>query len=224
MMAKHKIAVIPGDGIGNEVVPEGIKVLEAVARKFDIAFEWDNFDWSCEVFKKTGKMMPDDGIDQLSRSRLDLPRRRRLARRARPRLAVGPADPDPPQFDQYVNLRPCKLMPGRSPAREPQARRHRLLRRAREHRGRVFSRSAAACSRAPTARFVVQQTVFTRKGCDRVLRYAFELATRAKKHVTSSATKSNGIIDHDAVLGRALRRDGEALSRRSRPTSSTSTS
>jgi isocitrate/isopropylmalate dehydrogenase len=61
----YKIAVIPGDGIGNEVVPEGIKVLEAVARKFDIAFEWDHFDWSCEVFKKTGKMMPDDGLDRI---------------------------------------------------------------------------------------------------------------------------------------------------------------
>ena len=60
-----KIAVIPGDGIGNEVVPEGIKVLEAVGRKFDIAFKWDHFGWNCETYKKTGKMMPDDGLDQI---------------------------------------------------------------------------------------------------------------------------------------------------------------
>ncbi|MEO8652236.1 MAG: isocitrate/isopropylmalate family dehydrogenase, partial [Hyphomicrobiaceae bacterium] len=108
----YKIAVIPGDGIGNEVVPEGIKVLEAVARKFDIAFEWDNFDWSCEVFKKTGRMMPEDGLDQIrNHDAIYLG-------------AVGfPGVPDHVslwgllipirrEFQQYINLRPVRLFEG----------------------------------------------------------------------------------------------------------------
>jgi len=62
---KLRIAVIPGDGIGNEVVPEGIRVLEAAGKRFDIAYKWEHFDWSCERFKKKGAMMPADGLDQL---------------------------------------------------------------------------------------------------------------------------------------------------------------
>jgi len=62
---RHRIAVIPGDGIGNEVVPEGQRVLEAAARRFGFELAWSEFDWSCERFKKTGRMMPDDGLDQL---------------------------------------------------------------------------------------------------------------------------------------------------------------
>ena len=64
-MSKYKIAVIPGDGIGNEVVPEGIKALEAAGRRFGIEFSWKHFPWSCEHYKKTGSMMPADGLDQL---------------------------------------------------------------------------------------------------------------------------------------------------------------
>jgi len=64
-MAKHRIAVIPGDGIGNEVVPEGIRVLDAAASKYGIEFRWDQFPWSCEWYQKHGKMMPEDGISQI---------------------------------------------------------------------------------------------------------------------------------------------------------------
>ena len=62
---RHRIAVIPGDGIGNEVVPEGQRVLEAAARRFGFELAWSEFDWSCERFKKTGRMMPEGGLDQL---------------------------------------------------------------------------------------------------------------------------------------------------------------
>src|SRR5262245_66558857 len=61
-----RIAVIPGDGIGNEVVPEGMRVLEAVGRRFDLNFRWDTFDWSCERFAKTGAMMPQDGLAEIN--------------------------------------------------------------------------------------------------------------------------------------------------------------
>ena len=62
---RHRIAVIPGDGIGKEVVPEGMRVLEAAGRRFGFDFEWKQFDWSCEVYAKTGRMMPEDGLEQL---------------------------------------------------------------------------------------------------------------------------------------------------------------
>ena len=65
MASRHRIAVIPGDGIGKEVVPEGIRVLEAVGRKFDIEFAWDTFDWSCETYAKHGHMMPEDGLETI---------------------------------------------------------------------------------------------------------------------------------------------------------------
>lgn len=64
-MSSYKIAVIPGDGIGKEVVPEGIRVLEAIGRRFEINFKWNEFPWSCETYKSSGRMMPEDGIEQL---------------------------------------------------------------------------------------------------------------------------------------------------------------
>ncbi len=83
-MKKYSVAVIPGDGIGNEVVPEGQKVLEAAARLGgDSQFEWLDFDWSCERFAKTGRMMPKDGLDQIRQPRRDLSRRGRLSRACR---------------------------------------------------------------------------------------------------------------------------------------------
>ena len=105
---KHRIAVIPGDGIGKEVLPEGIRVLEAVGRRSGIEFEWQHFDWSCEVYARTGRMMPEDGLAQL-----------------RPFEAIYlgavgfPGVPDHVslwgllipirrEFHQYVNLRPVR--------------------------------------------------------------------------------------------------------------------
>ena len=64
-MKNYRIAVIEGDGIGREVVPEGIRVLEAAARRFNLSFSWQHFNWSCETYRKTGRMMPEDGLEQL---------------------------------------------------------------------------------------------------------------------------------------------------------------
>ncbi|MFP6744227.1 MAG: isocitrate/isopropylmalate family dehydrogenase, partial [Alphaproteobacteria bacterium] len=111
-MTTHRIAVIPGDGIGKEVVPEGIRVLDAVGARFGIDFAWDHFDWSCETYKATGRMMPEDGIAQIS------------GHDAIFLGAVGfPGVPDHislwgllipirRHFDQYVNLRPVRLFDG----------------------------------------------------------------------------------------------------------------
>ena len=192
-MKKYKIAVIEGDGIGREVVPEGIRVLEAVARRFDISWTWQHFDWSCETYAKTGRMMPEDGIDQL-----------------RPfdaifLGAVGyPGVPDHLSlwgllipirraFKQYVNLRPVKLLEGvTSPlsGRKPGDIDFCIVR---ENSEGEYSEIGGRLHKNTDLEMVIQETVFTRQGCDRIMKYAFELAQTRKNHVTS-ATKSNGIV------------------------------
>ena len=139
-MAKtYRVAVIAGDGIGREVVPEGIAAMEAAARRYGFGFEWKEFDWSCETYAKTGRMMPEDGIDQLTPVRLGLSRRGRLSRRARSHLAVGAADPVAARVPAIRQLAPgAAPRRGRHAAEEPRARRHRFLCRAREQRGRIF--------------------------------------------------------------------------------------
>jgi tartrate dehydrogenase/decarboxylase/D-malate dehydrogenase len=188
-----RIAVIPGDGIGNEVVPEGIKVVEAVGRRFDLAFEWDHFDWSCERYKKTGQMMPADGLDQIKHHD------------AIYLGAVGfPGVPDHVSlwgllipirrnFQQYINLRPVRLFDGlKCPLadRKPGDIDYWIVR---ENNEGEYSSIGGRMYEGTEYEAAIQQAVFTRRGCDRVMRYAFNLAmTRPRKEV-ASATKSNGI-------------------------------
>ncbi len=194
MTRTHTIAVIPGDGIGKETVPESLKVLDAAARRFGFGLNLNQYDWSCETYKNTGTMMPADGLNQLAKSDSIL-----LG-------AVGwPGVPDHISlwgllipirrgFDQYANVRPCKLMPG---VRTPLAGRTEAdidFFVVRENTEGEYSSVGGRMFEGTDREFVSQQTVLTRKGTDRILKYAFELAmTRPKKHVTS-ATKSNGII------------------------------
>ncbi|MGH9256740.1 MAG: tartrate dehydrogenase [Vicinamibacterales bacterium] len=190
----HRIAVIPGDGIGKEVVPEGIRVLEAAGRRFGFDFEWTTFDWSCERYAKTGSMMPDDGLEQLRKFEAIF-----LG-------AVGfPGVPDHVSlwgllipirrgFQQYINLRPVRLLPGvRSPlAGRTSADIDMVI--VRENNEGEYSEIGGRLYRGTPEELAVQVAMFTRKGCDRVIRYAFEQAMkRTRKHLTS-ATKSNGII------------------------------
>ena len=191
---RHRIAVIPGDGIGKEVVPEGQRVLEAAARRFGFELAWSEFDWSCERFAKTGRMMPEDGLEQL---------------RACDAIFLGavgaPGVPDHVSlwgllipirrtFRQYVNLRPVRLLKGvRSPLADRSPAEIDMV-IVRENNEGEYSEIGGRLYRDTDDELAVQQSVFTRKGCDRVMRFAFELArTRARRHVTS-ATKSNGII------------------------------
>ena len=192
-MKKYTVAVIEGDGIGREVVPEGLRVLEAVGRKHDIAFLWQHFDWSCERFLRTGRMMPEDGLEQLRRFDAIF-----LG-------AVGyPGVPDHVSlwgllipirraFQQYVNLRPARLLRGiESPVKNFQAGEIDLY-VVRENNEGEYSQIGGRLYEKTPAEMAVQETIFTRRGCERVMRYAFELASTRKKHVTS-ATKSNGIV------------------------------
>jgi len=189
----YRVAVIPGDGIGKETVPESLRVLDAASRRFGFTLVLDEYDWSCETYKRTGAMMPADGMDRLAEADSIL-----LG-------AVGwPDVPDHVSlwgllipirrgFDQYVNLRPCKLMPG---VRTPLASRTEAdidFYVVRENTEGEYSSVGGRLFEGTEREFVSQQSVFTRHGVDRILRYAFELAmTRPKKHLTS-ATKSNGI-------------------------------
>jgi tartrate dehydrogenase/decarboxylase/D-malate dehydrogenase len=190
----YRIAVIPGDGIGKEVVPEGRRVLDAAARRFGFELEWQDFDWSCEVYARTGRMMPEDGLEQLA------------AFEAIFLGAVGfPGVPDHVSlwgllipirrgFRQYVNLRPVRLLEG---ARTPLAGRGPAdidMMIVRENNEGEYSEIGGRLYRGTAEEMAVQQAIFTRKGCDRIMRYAFELAMKRPKCHVTSATKSNGII------------------------------
>jgi len=192
-LKNYKIAVIEGDGIGREVVSEGIRVLEAAGRRFDLSFSWQRFDWSCERYAKTGSMMPEDGLDQL-----------------RPFDAIylgavgypGVADhtslwglliPIRRGFQQYVNLRPVRLLEGiTSPLSGRKAGDIDFI-IIRENSEGEYSEVGGRLYRNTEFDMAMQQSIFTRRACDRIITYAFELARTRKKHVTS-ATKSNGIV------------------------------
>jgi tartrate dehydrogenase/decarboxylase/D-malate dehydrogenase len=190
----HHVAVIPGDGIGKEVVPEGMRVLEAAGRRFGFELQWTPFDWSCELYAQSGRMMPEDGLDRL---------------RAFEAIFLGavgfPGVPDHVSlwgllipirrtFRQYVNLRPVRLLEG---VRSPLAGRTRDdidMVIVRENNEGEYSEIGGRLYRGTPEELAIQQAIFTRRGVDRILRYAFELArTRPARHLTS-ATKSNGII------------------------------
>ncbi len=193
-MPAHRIAVIPGDGIGSEVVPEGQRVLEAAARRFGFELTWDEFDWSCERYARSGRMMPEDGIEQIA------------GHDAIYLGAVGfPGVPDHVSlwglliplrrsFEQYVNLRPVRLLRGVSSPLRGRGREDIDFLVVRENCEGEYSEIGGRVYAGTPAETVVQESVFTRRGVDRVLRYAFQRAAeRPDRHLTS-ATKSNGII------------------------------
>src|SRR5712672_1540560 len=192
-MQSFNIAVIAGDGIGKEVVPEGIRVLEAAGRRFNFIFTWREFDWSCEKYLSTGTMMPTDGLQQLAKFDAIF-----LG-------AVGaPGVPDHVSlwgllipirraFQQYVNLRPVQLFAGiESPLKnwKPGDIDFCIVR---ENNEGEYSNIGGRLYEGTDDEMAVQQTVFTRRGVRKVLRYAFDLARKRRGHLTS-ATKSNGII------------------------------
>src|ERR1700716_972558 len=193
MARTYRVAVIAGDGIGREVVPEGISALEAAAGRFGFALDWREFDWSCETYAKNGRMMPEDGIDQLrSFDAVFLG-------------AVGyPGVPDHVSlwglliplrrhFQQYINLRPVRLLAGVDTPLKNRAPGDIDFYVVRENNEGEYSEIGGRLFAGTENEMAMQEAVFPRRGCDRVMRYAFELARTRKQHVTS-ATKSNGII------------------------------
>ena len=200
MSQAHRIAVIPGDGIGTEVMPEGLRVLEAVSAKHGIAFDFTPIEWaSCAWYAKHGEMMPADwkarleGMDAIYFGAIGWP-----ATVPDHVSLWGSLLKFRREFDQYVNLRPCRLMPGiRSPLvdrqgqpRPPGAIDFMIVR---ENTEGEYSSIGGRMFEGTEREVVVQETVMTRTGVDRVLRFAFELAARRPRRHLTSATKSNGI-------------------------------
>ncbi len=190
----YEVAVLPGDGIGHEVMPPALAVLEAVGKRHGFGFRWTEHDWSCDRFQKTGAMMPADAIEQV---------------RHRDAILLGavgaPGVPDhvslwgmliPLRRDlrQYACLRPVRLLKGvRSPLadRAPEEIDFLVVR---ENVEGEYSRVGGRLYEGTDDEVVIQDSVFTRRGVDRILRFAFEQARqRPRKHLTS-ATKSNGIF------------------------------
>ncbi len=193
MSATHKIAVIAGDGIGKEVMPEGLRVLDAVAVRHGIRLEWDVLDWSSDYYAKHGRMMPEDWKARIG------------GHEAIYFGAIGWPEIAPDhvvlweslfkfrrEFDQYINLRPVRLMPGvKSPLadRKPGDIDFFIVR---ENTEGEYSNSGGILFEGTEREVVIQESVYTRVGADRVLKFAYELAQKRGKHLTA-ATKSNGI-------------------------------
>src|SRR6266436_5048023 len=192
-MKTFSLAVIAGDGIGKEVVPEGIRVLEAAGKRFGFQLRWQEFDWSCETYGKTGNMMPPDGLQQLLPFDAIF-----LGAVGHPSVADhvslwGLLIPIRRTFRQYVNLRPVRLFEGiETPLKNWRPGQIDFC-IVRENNEGEYSNIGGRLYEGTDEEMAVQQTVFTRRGINRVLRFAFELARKRKKHLTS-ATKSNGII------------------------------
>ena len=189
----HRIAVIPGDGIGPEVVPVALEVLQAAAaRDGGFSLSWQPFDWSCRYYHRAGRMMPPDGLEQL---------------RGYDAIFLGAiGDPSVPdhvslwglllpirrQFRQYVNLRPIRLLRGvPSPLREPG---EIDLVVVRENAEGEYAGLGGRLYQGTDEELAVQSAVFTRRGVERVMRFAFQLAERHPRRRLSSATKSNALL------------------------------
>ena len=192
MTTRHRIALIPGDGIGTEVLPPARAVLDAVGRRHGLELTYDEFDWSCRRYLAEGAMMPADGLDQI---------------RGHDAVLLGavgwPGVPDHEslwgllipirrEFQQYVNLRPIKVLEGvPSPLVRGTSDVDFVV--VRENVEGEYSEIGGRLNRGTPAELAVQESVFTRAGTERILAYAFETARQRQGSVVS-ATKSNGII------------------------------
>ena len=192
-MTTHRIAAIPGDGIGKEVLPEGIAAVEKAGTKYGVNFEWQEFDWSCETYARTGRMMPEDGVEQLTPfngiflGAVGFPG-------VEDHVSLwGLLIPLRRAFQQYVNLRPIKLLPGVTSPLAGRTAGDIDFVIVRENNEGEYSEMGGRIYAGTDREMVIQESVFTRHGVDRVLQFAFDVAAKRRKHVTS-ATKSNGII------------------------------
>jgi len=194
-MSKYRIAFLPGDGIGKEVMPEGLRVLEAAARRFGIDLDFVHFDWAhCDYYAQHGQMMPDDwkaqlqGMDALYFGAVGWP-----ATVPDHVSLWGSLLKFRREFDQYINLRPVRLFEGVPcplAGRRPGDIDYYVVR---ENTEGEYTSLGGIMYAGTEREIVIQESVYSRFGADRVLRYAFELAnSRPRRHLTV-ATKSNGI-------------------------------
>ncbi len=197
MTTAHRIALIPGDGIGTEVLPPATAVLDAVGRRHGVTFTYDEFDWSCERYAEQGAMMPDDGLDRIRSHDAILLGAVGWAGVPDHVSLWGLLIPIRRAFRQYVNLRPITVFDGvRSPLHgagpgDTDGGVDFVV--VRENTEGEYSEVGGRFGRGTDGELALQEAVFTRTGVSRIADYAFDLATRRRNHVTS-ATKSNGIV------------------------------
>ena len=190
---RHRVAVIPGDGIGQEVIPAGLRVLERAAALFGFSLETETFPWGCAHYARTGRMMDEDGLDRL-----------------RPYDAIyfgAVGDPSVPddvavwdlilpirkRFDQYVNLRPMRLLPGVAGPLAGRASGDLDMVCVRENSEGEYSGVGRRTGKGTPEERAEETAVFTRRGIERIARYAFALAARRPRRLLASATKSNAL-------------------------------
>ena len=204
----YRIAVIPGDGIGKEVIHEGVRVLTHIAKRADFGLAFDIFPWGSQYYEETGRMMPKDGLDQIKHHQAiyfgavgwkTVPDHISLWGL---RLAITQG------FDQWANIRPVKFLPGlRRVLNRPELGDLEwiMIRENSEGEyggfgGRNFS------GRGDGKEIALQTSVFTEEGCERIIRFAFELATKRSRKKVTSATKSNaqqyGMVLWDEIFAR----------------------
>src|SRR4051794_1141574 len=190
-MSSYRVASIPGDGIGHEVIPAARRVLDEAAARHGFSFDWDEYDWSCERYLRDGAMMPADGLERLRGYDAIL-----LGAVGSPEVPDhvslwGLLIPIRRTFRQYVNLRPVRVFAGvESPLR---AARDVDLVVVRENVEGEYSQIGGRFGTGFAEEMAVQEAVFTRAGVSRIVDYAFTLAASRRRHLTS-ATKSNGIV------------------------------
>jgi tartrate dehydrogenase/decarboxylase/D-malate dehydrogenase len=214
-MSSYDIAIIPGDGVGWEVSDEAVKILDAVAQKFSFTVTTETFDWGCDYYLKNGEMMPEDMLTTLKDfDALFLG-------------CVGDANKVPDHislililtirkaFDQYVNLRPIKLYPGvYTPIKDATPETIDMV-VVRENTEGEYSATGGFFKLGTPDAVATQTAVFTQKGCERVMRYAFDLARTRKKlgdspaGMVTNCTKSNALnysmVFWDKVYGKVAR-------------------
>ncbi|MBS7816067.1 tartrate dehydrogenase [Wohlfahrtiimonas chitiniclastica] len=195
MSRTFKIAVLAGDGIGKEVMPEGLKVLEHVMALYDLHLSFEVFDWAnCDYYAQHGSMMPEDWFETLQ------------SFDAIYYGAVGWPELVPDhislwgsllqfrrRFDQYVNLRPVRLFPGVTSPLANKAPGDIDFYVIRENTEGEYSAIGGKVFEGTEHEFVLQESVFSKRGIDRILRYAFDFAKKRERKQLTSATKSNGL-------------------------------
>src|SRR5210317_2505328 len=194
-MKKYKIASIAGDGIGLEVVPPSLKILKEVSKKHNFEIHFDEFDFSsCDYYEKHGKMLPDDWKDQIGKHDAIFFGAVGMPDRVPDHISLwGSIITFRREFDQYVNLRPVKLMPGVPcplVGKKPGDIDFLVVRENTE--GKYFS-VGGRMFKDTEREIVIQETIMTRTGVDRIQKFAFELAKNRKRKRVTNATKSNGI-------------------------------
>jgi tartrate dehydrogenase/decarboxylase/D-malate dehydrogenase len=191
---KHRIAVIAGDGIGKEVMPEGQRVLDVAASKFGFSLEFDELPWGCDYYVTHGSMMPEDGLQKIRHHDAVYLGAVGLPSLVPDHISLwGLLIKIRREFDQYANIRPVRLMPG---VMSPLANRKVgdidfII--VRENSEGEYSSAGGRMYEGTEREIAVQESIFSRHGTDRIMRYAFELARQRKRRHLTSATKSNGI-------------------------------